>query len=247
MIKTEDQNKILTKYTSGQISPKAYIELVKTQVLGVDSQGKERPFEDLLYFLHFCHKTGLDPVAKQIYAIYRWDTRLGREKMTIQTSIDGLRLVAERTGHYGGQDDIKFTPEDESSKNPTRATATVYKVNEKTGERMAVVATARWNEFVQTKKTKDGKEVFIGMWETMPYHQLGKCAEALALRKAFPNELSGVYTDDEIPVANLDLPKPEPKVETKEQKETVVSVEQDEAVDLEKALFEKRETLKNGN
>lgn len=187
-------------------SPAVYLDLIKTQVLGVDRQKNERPDEDLMLFLYTCKRTGLDPLVRQIYAVYRWDSRLGKDKMTIQSGIDGFRLVAQRTGDYAGQDDAKFTPEDESTKYPIKAEVTVYKMVK--GARVPFVATARWSEYATFGK--EGKPEF--MWEKMPYLMLAKCAESLALRKAFPNELSGIYSDVEMQqTTNMlgDLPTPD--------------------------------------
>lgn len=185
----------LLKYVPKGESPKVFLDLVKTHVMGVDKAGNARPNEDLMLFLYTAKRTGLDPLAKQIYAVYRWDSRIGREKMGIQVGIDGFRLVAQNSEEYGGQDDAEFLPADESAAVPVKAMVTVYRVNKKTGERMPTTATARWAEYAQ--KGKDGK--LIGLWKTMPYSQLAKCAEALALRKAFPNKLSGIYTPEELP------------------------------------------------
>ncbi len=175
------------------ISP-TMVALVKSQILGVDSRGNQRPQEDLVLFLGVCQRTGLDPFMRQIYCIYRWDNRLGREKMTIQLSIDGMRLIAQRTEAYGGQDDARFIPEDESADHPSKATVTVYRINPKTGERMPITASARWSEYCP--QNRDGSP--SGMWGKMPYLMLAKVAEALALRKAFAQELSGLYAREEM-------------------------------------------------
>lgn len=183
--------KLLTLIPKGQ-SPKLYLDLIKTQVMGVDGKGNPRPDDDLLLFLYVAKRTGLDPLTKQIFAIYRWNSRQGKEIMTIQSSIDGMRLVAQRTKQYVGQDDVIYTPENEETKYPKKASVTVYK--KMGGVRVPFTASARWTEYVQT----DSKGMPSMMWAKMPYLMLGKCAEALALRKAFPNELSGIYADEEM-------------------------------------------------
>lgn len=197
--------KLLSLIPKGQ-SPKLYLDLIKTQIMGVDAKGQPRPDNDTLLFLYVAKRTGLDPLTKQIYAIYRWNSRMGREAMTIQSSIDGMRLVAQRTKQYAGQDDVVYTPLDEATKFPTKASVTVYKIID--GQKVAFTASARWTEYCQT----DSKGMPISMWVKMPYLMLGKCAEALALRKAFPNELSGIYAEEEMAQSSnilTGLPEPE--------------------------------------
>lgn len=135
--------------------------------------------DEMAVFIGLCKRTGLDPFAKQIYAIRR------KGKMTIQTGIDGYRLIADRTEKYAGSDDAFF--DDEMS--PNKATVTVYKIVG--GQRCAFTASARWAEYYPGDASGQ-------MWNKMPCTMLAKCAEALALRKAFPAELSGVYTGEEM-------------------------------------------------
>lgn len=145
--------------------------------------------DEFSLFLGQCERTGLDPFAKQIHAVKRWDAKQNRNTMSIQIGIDGYRLIADRTGLYAGNDDPVY--DDEES--PSRASVTVYKLVG--GVRCAFTATARWKEYYP-----GDSQGF--MWKRMPCVMLGKCAEALALRKAFPAELSGLYTDAEMEQAD---------------------------------------------
>src|SRR6185312_9255920 len=103
---------------------------------------------ELELFLYTAKRTGLDPLLKQIYAIKRWDSNLGKEAMTIQTGIDGFRVVASRTGKLAGIEDATF---EESNGQPVKATVTVYKLDEQ-GQPRPYTASARMSEYQQTKK-----------------------------------------------------------------------------------------------
>jgi phage recombination protein Bet len=141
--------------------------------------------DEFKLFIHAVNHTRLDPFMRQIHAVKRYNKTTDRMEMVIQTGIDGFRLIAERTGKYAGSDD----PVVDDEKNPTRATVTVYKMM--SGQRCPFTATARWDEYYPGEK-----QGF--MWKKMPCLMLGKAAESLALRKAFPAELSGLYTDEEM-------------------------------------------------
>lgn len=153
---------------------------------------------EIQFFAEVCKRTKLDPFKRQIHAVQRWDSSLKRMAWTFQTGIDGYIAIAHRDGLCAGIDDVKFIPEDESTPNPRKATCTVWKIVG--GQRVPFTASARWEEYVQC--TKEGNP--NSMWRKMPYGQLGKCATALALRKAFPEELGGVYTDVEMEQADTE-------------------------------------------
>ena len=158
----------------------AQVDLIKSQIaVGATN-------DELDLFLHVADKSGLDPLSKQIYFIKR------SGKMTIQTAIDGFRSIADRTGQYISSEEPVF---EEIGNNPVKATVTVGKIVQ--GVEGKFTASARWSEYYPGKS-----QGF--MWDKMPHTMLGKCAEALALRKAFPSQLSGLYTGDEMAQAGKD-------------------------------------------
>ncbi len=169
-----------------QISDKKYtddqINLIKNTVC------KGATDAELELFLYTCHRTGLDPLVKQIYAIKR---KSGNSYiMTIQTSIDGLRAIAERTKKYApGQATIfQYGERDQI----VSATAFVKKQTED-GTWHEVGVTAFFEEYAQRFNGELTK-----FWKQFPSVMISKCAEALALRKCFPFELSGIHTTEEM-------------------------------------------------
>lgn len=185
-------SQLAVKEVQGELS-REKIELIKQTV------AKGATDLELDLFFHACKRTGLDPLMKQIYAIKRWNSQERRETMAFQTGIDGYRLIADRTGCYAGSSDAEYL---EGPIGPILARVTVTKLVN--GMPCQFTASARWDEYVQ--KTKEGQPT--SMWQKMPYLMLAKCAESLALRKAFPAELSGLYTHEEMQQADEELAKP---------------------------------------
>jgi phage recombination protein Bet len=141
--------------------------------------------DELKLFAYACQRTGLDPFSKQIYAIKRG-------KMTIQVGIDGLRAIAERTGQLDGSETFWIGDTEGSqwsdvwlgSKPPSAAKTIIYRK----GCGHPFVGVARFQDYNAGQ----------GLWSKMPAAMIAKCSEALALRKAFPADMSGVYTTDEM-------------------------------------------------
>jgi phage recombination protein Bet len=168
---------------------------------------------ELSAFLHLCQRTKLDPFSRQIYLIGRYDRRANRQVYTPQTSIDGYRVIASRViaeqGANLGYEDTQWCDKEGrwmdvwlADTPPAAARVTVLR----NGQRFPAIALYR--EYVQTGKENKP----IGLWGKMPAGQLAKCAEALALRKAFPHDLAGVYTAEEM--AQADNPQPERHLRT---------------------------------
>jgi len=140
--------------------------------------------DELRLFAYACQRTGLDPFSKQIYAIKRGG------KMTIQAGIDGLRSIAERTGQLDGSEtywcgeDGQWADVWLSSKPPAAAKTIIHRK----GSTHPFVGVARFADYNAGQ----------GLWSKMPAAMIAKCSEALALRKAFPADLSGVYSADEM-------------------------------------------------
>ena len=195
---------------------------------------------DLGVFLHFCQRTGLDPFARQIYMINRGG------RCTIQSSIDGLRIVAQRSGNYGGQTITEWCGTDGVWKDvwlestpPAAARVGVYYKDTPN----ATYATAKFDSYNANSP----------IWKKMPDLMIAKCAEALALRKAFPQDLSGVYTAEEMEQAEVPVKAVEqiaPKViqsksndNAKYLKMIADALSQSELDNLRADLAEAKETL----
>jgi len=154
--------------------------------------------EEISLFAYVCQRTQLDPFARQIYAVKRGNN------MTIQTGIDGYRLIAERTNKYSPGKEPSF----EYDKNGKILKATAYvKKQTADGTWHDVSASAYWAEYVQEYNGKPST-----FWGKLPHLMISKVAEALVLRKAFPADLSGLYTEDEMAQADvkpIDITLPE--------------------------------------
>ncbi|MGC5343681.1 phage recombination protein Bet [Streptomyces sp. DT171] len=166
---------------------------------------------ELSGFLHLCQRTGLDPFSRQIYLIGRYSKKDGRDLYTPQTGIDGYRVIAQRVtaqtgGSYGYEDTLWCDSSGRwrdvwlAEEPPAAAKVTVIR----NGQRFSAVAAFR--EYAQT--WPDGN--LKGLWGQMPAGQIAKCGEALALRKAFPHDLAGVYTAEEMAQADNAAPDAAP-------------------------------------
>jgi hypothetical protein len=166
------------------------INLIKTQI------AKDATNDELKLFLYQCKRSGLDPLTRQIYFVKRGG------RMTIQTSIDGFRVIAERSGKYAGQDEPVYTY-DESGE-ILKCAVTVYKFNEQGIRYPAATGVAFYKEYYPNP---------MNLQKTLKHTMIAKVAESLALRKAYPQDLSGLYTAEEMQQADTPPPSEDMKEE----------------------------------
>ena len=169
------------------------VDLVKSVVF------KGATDEELKLFFFECRRRGVHPLDRLIHPVVRKD-KDGARRVSFQTSIDLFRSEAEGTGEYRGQKDVEYGPMTEwdkiDKKVPEYAKATIKRFDEHTGDIIEISATAYWEEYYP------GEQLGF-QWRKMPRLMLGKCAEALALRKAFPRKLAGLYTFEEMQLTDI--------------------------------------------
>lgn len=153
-------------------------------------------------FIQACARTGLDPTTKQIYAA------LMSGKWTVLVGVDGMRVVAQRSGDYQGQTPVEWTadgktwfdawlPELQGGQKGDKPVAARVGILRR-GFAHPLMQVVTWAEFGMEPRFKGDN------WGTRPAHMLGIRAESHALRKAFPNDLSGLYTPEDFDNAAID-------------------------------------------
>ena len=181
--------------------------------------------DDVALFVATCERTGLDPFARQIMPSSR-NTQKNGQWVTLWTwlvTIDGLRKIAVDSGDYEGQEGPWWCGEDGAwhevwtKKGPCFAAKVLV---HRKGFRTGLSGIAKYESYVQKKK--DGQP--NNVWANLGDHMTAKCAEALALRRAYPNEMAGLYTsDEEMAQAGFDVPAdPKPEVQTAEPVEPII-------------------------
>lgn len=198
-----ENKEIATQDAFGKLT-RAQINLIKRTI------AKDATDDELRMFIQICKGANINPFLRQAHLVPFWDNKEGRERRAIIIGIDGYRAIAENGGQYAGNDDpicegeieINIAASEKVAAKkiivPVKATATVYKVIG--NQRYPFSASARWDEYYPGPRKGN-------RWHAMPYLMLGKCAEALALRKAFPKLLSGIYAQEEMDQAMDEAPE----------------------------------------
>jgi phage recombination protein Bet len=181
------------------------------QLGALKSLGLEKtPDGDLMVFFHFCQKTGLDPFSKQIYLLEKRSKKDGQwvSAWVIVTGIDGFRVNAQRAADRRGitleYEETTWYDKDGGkhevwldSVPPSAAKVVVVKVMPD-GTRLRIPGMAKFASYAGYGTKKDGSRYLMSQWGTMPDHMIEKCAEAFALRRAFANDLGGIYAEEEL-------------------------------------------------
>lgn len=179
---------------------------IHRNLLGVDKMGKIRPIEDLAYFMLVCSQYNLNPLKKEIYAVYQRTKVNGQwvEKLEPIVSIHGLRQLARRSKNptYAYTGKAVFDYKDAEKIKLDSATVEVFGRFDGSFEAVKIGEyTAYYDEFAKTHANDDEYGKYragdaMGTWKTMPRVMLAKCAEANAIRSIF--DIGGVYVEEEI-------------------------------------------------
>jgi phage recombination protein Bet len=171
--------------------------------------------DEMALFFWECRRRGVHPFDRMIYPVVRKD-KSGNRHVTFQMGIDYLRAAAEETGRYVGQKPVQYGQMVKQGEInvPEWAEALILRKDPESGEVADIPHRAYWKEYYP------GEELGF-MWRKMPMNQLGKCAEAGALRKAFPRKLGGLYINEEMEQAEAVpfTPIQEPQKKTSPQSE----------------------------
>lgn len=199
-----------SEYTGAQLA------LIKRTV------AKDTNPDEFDLFMSVARMKGLDPFSKQLSAIVFNKDKADKRNMSIITTIDGMRAIAARSGRYRPDEAEPIIEYDPEAKNPqtnplgiVKAVVRIWIADPtKPGAWNPVTGFAYWDEFAPIKdewewgekkgeRKKTGKQTLDGNWPKMGRVMICKCAEAQAIRKAFPEDLSGLYEGAEMDRATV--------------------------------------------
>ncbi len=158
--------------------------------------------------LDYCRAARLDPMQKPVHIVPMWDSKARETREVVMPGIGLYRIQAARTGEFGGISEPDFGPDETAEIGgmritfPTWCRVTVRRVLP-SGHVAEFTAREFWRENYAVKGGSEKSIAPNAMWSRRPYAQIAKCAEAQALRKAFP-ELGAAPTAEEMEGKTLD-------------------------------------------
>lgn len=157
----------------------------------------------------YCQASGLDPMQKPVHIVPMWDGKSQRMRDVIMPGIGLYRTQAARTGQYAGVSEPEFgedVTEDIDGRTITYPKWCRVTVKRVLSDGTVAEFTARefWKENYAVKGGKEKSIAPNAMWSKRPYAQLAKCAQAQALRIAFP-EIGSQPTADEMEGKEIDI------------------------------------------
>lgn len=175
--------------------------------------------ESIKLVLGYCKAAGLDPMQKPVHIVPMWDSKAGQMRDVVMPGVNLYRTQAARSGECAGVTEPEFGPDvteavgGQTITFPQWCRVTVSR-RLPTGEIVNFTAREFWKENYAVKGGKDKSIAPNAMWTKRPYGQIAKCAEAQALRKAFP-EIASQPTADEMEGKTLhpDEAGPLPKIQ----------------------------------
>jgi phage recombination protein Bet len=157
--------------------------------------------DEFRLFLYECNRRGVHPLDRLIVPQVHNKDNAQKRKVSFIVTVDYMRSRAAQTGEYVGSDVPVHEYTSADRRRPAVSTVTVWRLT--AGMKCPFAAEARWDEYCP-------EEYLAAMWRKMPHVMLDKCAEALALRKAFPAELGGLYTREEMAQSGEVVDEPTP-------------------------------------
>jgi phage recombination protein Bet len=202
-------NTNLANRSSGDLARRLGLSDSQLEVYRRTAGLADAPDDVLELYLAQCRALGVDPLSRMIYVIPRrvnippddrhpqWRSEL---RWTFQASIDLFRSIAEESGDYAGQLGPQWSNDGVTwadvwlGKEPP-AVCKIGILRKSFSEPLWVTGTY---EYYVPRDAK-GNPAPTNFWKgEKGAHQLAKCVEELALRKAFPRKLRGIYGDDEM-------------------------------------------------
>ncbi len=159
--------------------------------------------------INYCQAAGLDPMQKPVHIVPMWDSKAQRTRDVVMPGVGLYRTQAARTGLYAGVTEPEFGPDTTETIGGVDITFPAWcRVSVRrqlpNGTIVDFTAVERWKENYAVAGGKEKSIAPNAMWKRRPYAQLAKCAEAQALRKAFPEMTGAQPTADEMEGRSLD-------------------------------------------